>query len=108
MIATLSGKISEKTADHVVLECGGIGYEIFVTFEDFGTLNENEQTKLYIYEHLRENTHDLFGFKSRETKHLFELLLSVNGVGPRMALAILSVAGLQQVRQAIATGDTKF
>lgn len=108
MIATLQGEIAEKTKDTVILECGGIGYELYVSFEDYGALNTGEDTKIHIYEHIRENTHDLFGFRTKEAKALFELLLSVNGVGPKMALAILSVANLESVRQAIASGDTKF
>lgn len=108
MIATLEGKIVEKTTDLVVLECNGVGYGLFVTFEDFGALEAGAKTKLYVHEHIRENAHDLFGFRSPETKAIFELLLSVNGVGPKMALAILSIANLSQVKQAIANGDTKF
>lgn len=108
MIATLNGKITEKTLDTVVIECGGVGYGLFVTFEDYGALEEGSDIKLYVYEHIRENNHDLFGFKSVEVKQLFELLLSVNGVGPKMALSILSVANSAQVRRAIASGDTKF
>jgi len=108
MIATLKGKMAEKTLDMVVIECGGVGYGLFMPFEDFGALEEGQEAKLYIYEHIRENAHDLYGFRNIQSKLLFELLLSVNGVGPRMALAILSIANLQNVRQAIATGDTKF
>ena len=108
MIAVLEGKVSEKLGDTVVIDCGGVGYGVNVTFEDFGALNSGENTKLYIYEHIRENTHDLFGFRKPETKILFEQLLSVNGVGPKMALAIMSTANSSQVRQAIAGGDTKF
>ncbi len=108
MIATLFGKISEKIGDLVVLDCGGVGYGLFVTFEDFGSLNSGDSTKLFIYEHIRETSHDLFGFRNLETKFLFEQLLSVNGVGPKMALSILSIASSSHVRQAIAAGDTKF
>lgn len=108
MIATLEGKISEKIGDTVVLECGGIGYGLNVTFEDFGVLKTGDKAKLYVYEHIRENTYDLFGFRQIQTKLLFEQLLSVNGVGPKMALAILSIASVDHVRQAIASGDTKF
>ena len=108
MIATLEGEVAEKLGDLVVIACGGVGYGVFVTFEDFGALNVGEAAKLYIYEHIRENTHDLFGFRALETKRLFEQLLSVNGVGPKMALAILSTANSKQVRTAIAGGDTKF
>ena len=108
MIATLEGNISEKIGETVVLKCAGVGYGLNVTFEDFGVLKTGEPAKLYVYEHIRENTHDLFGFRRLQTKLLFEQLLSVNGVGPKMALAILSVASVDHVRQAIASGDTKF
>jgi Holliday junction DNA helicase RuvA len=90
------------------LECAGVGYGVFISFEDFGALEIGNPSKLYIYDHIRENTHDLFGFRALEAKVLFEQLLSVNGVGPKMALAILSIANLSHVRQAIASGDTKF
>jgi Holliday junction DNA helicase RuvA len=108
MIVTLEGYVTEKQGDLIVLECGGVGYGIFISFEDFGALEIGNPSKLYIYDHIRENTHDLFGFRALEAKVLFEQLLSVNGVGPKMALAILSIANLSHVRQAIASGDTKF
>lgn len=108
MIAILSGRVAEKTLDTVIIDCGGVGYGVYVTFEDFGALEEGKDAKVYIYEHIREITHDLYGFRSLDTKHLFERLLSVNGVGPKMALAILSLASASNVRQAIASGDTKF
>ncbi|HEY5549610.1 MAG TPA: Holliday junction branch migration protein RuvA [Candidatus Saccharimonadales bacterium] len=108
MISTLKGKVAEKHGQMVVLETGGVGYGLYVTFEDFGALKTEEQAKLYIYESIRENSYELFGFKNLESKNLFEQLLTVKGVGPKMALAILSVAGLGQVRQSIAAGDIKF
>jgi Holliday junction DNA helicase RuvA len=108
MIATLTGMIAEKTADIVVLDTGGVGYGIFVTSEDHGRLTSSQQAKLYIYEHIRENSHDLFGFIRPDTKKLFELLLTVNGIGPRMALNVLSIGTADEVRQAVATGDLKF
>jgi Holliday junction DNA helicase RuvA len=108
MISTLKGEITEKKNDQVVIECSGVGYGLYVTFEDFGALELDSKVKLYVYEHIRENAHDLFGFRRPETKMLFELLLSVNGVGPKMALSILSIANVSQVKQAVASGDTKF
>jgi Holliday junction DNA helicase RuvA len=108
MIVSLEGLVTSKTGDMVVIECGGVGYGIYVSFEDFGALRTEANAKLQIYEHIRENTHDLFGFRTVEAKYLFEQLLSVNGVGPKMALSILSVASLEHVRRAIAAGDTKF
>lgn len=108
MIAVLEGKVTEKLGDIVVVECGGVGYGLYVSFEAFGALKVGETAKLYIYESIRENSHELFGFRNLDSKKLFEQLLTVKGVGPKMALAILSVASLSQVRTAIAGGDTKF
>ncbi len=108
MIATLKGLITEKIGDTVVLECAGVGYGLLVSFEDFGALKAGDPAKLYVYEHIRDVSHDLFGFRNLKTKQLFEQLISVNGVGPKMALAILSIANIENVRQAIAAGDTKF
>jgi Holliday junction DNA helicase RuvA subunit len=97
MLATLKGEITEKNNDLIVIECSGVGYGLFVTFEDFGALEKGSKVKLYVYEHIRENAHDLYGFRLPETKLLFEQLLSVNGVGPKMALAILSTAGFNSI-----------
>lgn len=108
MIATLEGTVSERLQDVVVLSIGGVGYGVLVTAEDFGKLPVGKLSKLYIYEHIRESSHDLYGFCQQDTKGLFELLLSVNGIGPRMALNMLSVGTAREVKQAIASGDTKF
>lgn len=108
MIATLNGVVSEKLADTVVLDVGGVGYGLSVTAEDFGKLVVGEPAKVYIYEHIREQGYDLFGFTLRDTKALFEQLLDVNGVGPKMALNMLSIGSATEVRQAIANGEVKF
>lgn len=108
MIATLEGTVSEKLLDTVVLNIGGVGYGVLLPAEDFGKLVIGEQAKVYIYEHIREVSHDLYGFCSLDTKGLFELLLTVNGIGPRMALNMLSIGSGGEVKQAIASGDTKF
>lgn len=108
MISTLSGVLSEKFLDHVVLDVQGIGYGLFVTAEDHGMLETGKPAKVYVYEHIRENTHDLYGFMAQDTMALFELLLGVNGVGPKMALNMLSVGSPSAVRQAIASGDVKL
>lgn len=108
MIATLSGVVSEKIDDIIVIDVNGVGYGILLTAEDYGKMNVGEATKVYVYEHIRESAHDLFGFVSRETKKLFELLLSVNGVGPKGALAVLSIGSVNDLERAISSGDVKF
>ena len=108
MIATLTGKVAEKITDSVVIDVQGVGYGLLVTNEDFGLLVVGNNAKVYIHEHIRENSHDLFGFVNLDTMQLFEQLLDVNGVGPKMALSVLSVGSANEVRRAIAGGDTKF
>lgn len=108
MIATLTGVVSEKLVDTVVLDVQGVGYGICVTAEDHGRLVSGDTAKVYIYEHIREQAHDLYAFLSRDTKNLFEQLLGVNGIGPKMALNMLSIGTAQEVKQAIAGGNVKF
>jgi Holliday junction DNA helicase RuvA len=108
MIATLSGVVSEKLADIVVLDVQGVGYGVYVTAEDQSHLAAGETAKLYIYEYVREQAHDLCGFVTRDTQTLFEQLLDVNGVGPKMALNMLSIGSSTEVRTAIASADIKF
>lgn len=108
MIATLTGKVAEKLPDIVVLDVRGVGYGLLVPLRDYAHLNLNDTVKLYVYEHIREVSHDLFGFTLYDTKRLFEILLDVTGVGPKMALNILNTGSPDDVRLAIAEGNVKF
>ena len=108
MIATLEGLVSETTLGLVVLDVQGVGYGLFVTNEDLAELGSGQKAKLYIYEHIREQSHDLYGFRLLDTKHLFEQLLSVKNVGPKVALAVLDIGTGTKVREAIASGDVKL
>ena len=105
MIATLRGRLAEKLPDTLVLEVGGVGYELFTTIDDWGAAPLGSEAHFYIYEHIREDTHNLFGFSSLAARQLFVQLIGVNGVGPKVALAILSAAGEGRLHQAIASGD---
>jgi Holliday junction DNA helicase RuvA len=107
MIVTLDGVVSEKMADMVVLNVHGVGYGLQVTAEDFGRLTTGEQAKLYVHEHVREQAYDLFGFVLADTRKLFEQLLGVKNVGPKVALAVLDIGTAPAVRGAIAAGDVK-
>lgn len=108
MIATLSGNVLEHLDNFIVLNVGGIGYGLWVSLDDFNNLSVGKPAKVYVYEHIREQAYDLYGFCQVSTKKLFEQLLSVNGVGPKMALAILSIGSISDVRKAIAGGQTKI
>jgi Holliday junction DNA helicase RuvA len=100
--------VSEKLEDVVVLDVNGLGYGLYVATEDYGRLKTGDNARLYVYEHVREQAYDLFGFLNRDTKSLFEQLLGVNGVGPKMALSMLSIGSAAEMRRAIAAGDVKF
>ena len=108
MIATLTGEVSEKLADMVVLDVQGVGYGLRVTAEDFGLLSTGTKAKLYVYEYVREQAYDLYGFAKRDTKGLFEQLLGVKNVGPKVAIAVLDIGTAAAVRGAIAAGDVKL
>jgi Holliday junction DNA helicase RuvA len=104
MIATLSGHISERLPDVIILEVSGVGYEVFTTVEEGQSLAAGTEIRLYIYDHIREDIHNLYGFKTLATKQLFVQLLGVSGVGPKLAMQILS-SGESRLRQAIAAGN---
>lgn len=108
MIAMLSGRVAEKLGELVVLDVAGVGYGLHVTAEDFGRLDIGQATKVYVHEHIREQAYDLFGFCVLDTKNLFEQLLNVKNVGPKVALAVLDIGTAPAVRGAIAAGDVKL
>jgi Holliday junction DNA helicase RuvA len=108
MIAHVSGEVVEKFDSSLIVDVGGLGYEVLVANGDHDAVALHDRVKLYIHDHLRENAHDLFGFTSLAAKKLFELLISVSGVGPRMALSILSLGAVEQVSSSIASGDVVY
>ena len=107
MINYLDGEIASKDIDHVIVDIAGVGYGVRVSASDYDNLKIGERNKLYIYEHIREDAHDLFGFINIGTLNLFNQLLSVKNVGPKVALAILSIGSESTIREAIAGGDVK-
>lgn len=108
MIAHLRGQVTEKIGTAVVLDVSGVGYEVTVSAQDIELLGLDEEVKVYTYHHVREQAEELFGFSSLEAKKLFELLISVQGIGPKAAMAILSLAPAMVVRNAIASSDSTF
>ena len=108
MIAHIEGKVVEKFAGAVIIDVGGVGYEVMVSAQDFESVNLEEKRKFFTYHQVRENAEELYGFSSLAGKKIFELLISVQGVGPKAGMAILSLAEAEEVRNAIANGDAGF
>ena len=107
MIYYVSGPVTVLEPGLAVVECGGVGYGCRVTTYTASQLKLNQTTRLYITESIREDAFDLMGFISKEEQHCYNLLTSVNGVGPKAALSILS-AGPQNFTLAVMTGDEKL
>lgn len=108
MIAHVSGEVVEKTLSSLIIDVGGLGYEVQVAAGDFEAARLGARVKLYTYDQLRETSHELFGFSNLAAKRLFELLISVSGVGAKMALAVLSLGDVQAISNAIGQGDSAF
>ena len=108
MIYYISGPVTVLEPGLAVIDCGGVGYGCRVTAYTAGQLKLNQNARLYISESIREDAYDLFGFISREEQRCYELLTSVNGVGPKAAMAILSSGGPQNFTLAVMTGNEKM
>lgn len=108
MIAHLDGQITEKLPGSVIIDVHGIGYEVIISAPDSEVVNLGDQKKFYTYHAIRDNGEDLYGFSSLAAKKLFEMLISVNGIGPKAAIAILSLGTPEEVRNAIANTDSGF
>ncbi len=108
MIAHLIGTITEKTDNSVIVDVHGVGYEVTLPNPDAEQLHLNDQVKIYTYHAVRENAEELYGFSTLAAKRLFELLLSVNSIGPKAAISILSLGAPEEVRNAIANTDSAF
>lgn len=107
MIATLEGIISEKIGQQAVVLIGGVGYGVLTTLNNLDRVTTGEKVKFYIHENIKEEAHDLFGFLLLDDKKLFEQLLSVKNVGPKVAMSVLDIGSANDVRAAIASGDVK-
>lgn len=108
MIAHVSGVVAEKFNSSLIVDVHGVGYEVAVAALDYDSALLNEPIKLFTHHHIREQSQELFGFSSLAAKKLFELLITVQGVGPKAALAILSLGESETVRNAIANSDVSF
>ena len=107
MLYYVSGPVTVLEPGLAVIDCGGVGYGCRVTAYTAAQLKLNQTAKLFITESIREDAFDLYGFSSREEQRCYEMLTTVNGVGPKAAIAILS-AGPQNFTLAVMTGDEKL
>ena len=106
MIGLLRGRLLDKRPNQVILDVGGVGYLVAIPLSTFATLGElHAEVTLLIHTHVREDALALYGFLSAREKHLFELLLGASGVGPTLALKILSGMNVEELIPAIRTGD---
>lgn len=108
MIAHIFGIVAEKFGGAVIVDVAGVGYEINVAAGDYDAVTLEQPVKFYTYHHIREQSQELFGFSSLAGKKLFEMLITVQGVGPKAALAILSLDDAENVRNAIANADSTY
>lgn len=106
MIAWLSGRLRHKSTDHLIIDVAGVGYQVSVPLSTYnGISDDGEDVSLHIYTHLREDSLSLFGFLTEAEKNMFMLLLGVSGIGPKLALAILSSLSVQELSRAIMASD---
>ena len=108
MLYYVCGEVTVLEPGLAVIDCGGVGYGCHVTGYTAAQLKLNQKAKLFITESIREDAHDLYGFISKEEQRCYELLTSVNGVGPKAAIAILSSGGPQNFTLAVMSGDEKL
>lgn len=108
MIGYLRGRIVRKTPEGLVLDVGGVGYVLAVSLSTYADLpGEGRDVELFVHTHVREDAISLFGFFTEDEKRVFSRLIAVAGVGPKVALAVLSGARPEQLRSAVAQGDSK-
>lgn len=108
MINFLKGIIEHKTDSYIVIDVNDVGYLVFMRSGIINELEEGAEIKVYTHQHIRENILDLYGFSKREELNIFELLLTVSGIGPKSALSILSKAGIGDIRKAVLSQDELF
>ncbi len=105
MIAHIQGKLVEKTPTSVVIDCGGVGYDINISLHTFSLLPATDNIKLFTHVQIKEDAHTLFGFVEKSEREIFKMLLSVSGIGASIARTMLSSIAPREIIQAIATAD---
>lgn len=107
MFHHIEGTISEIGQNLAVVDCGGVGFELNVTVNTLSRLSVGERARLFVFDYVKEDCFDLFGFATKSEKRCFEMLLTVSGVGPKAALSILSAVTPETLALAVMSGDEK-
>ncbi|MDT8419995.1 MAG: Holliday junction branch migration protein RuvA [Desulfuromonadales bacterium] len=105
MIAMLTGQIAYRSTDHIILDVGGVGYRLQIPLSTFYALPETGQVQLKVHTHVKEDAIQLFGFFTEAEKNFFAMLISVSGVGPKLATTVLSHIPTDELGQALVDGD---
>ncbi len=107
MIAHLNGRLIEKNPTNLIIECGGVGYFVKISLNTFSAIGTSESVKVLTQQIIREDAHLLFGFATSEERDVFNLLLSVSGIGPNTAILMLSSMSPNEIANAIQTEDVR-
>lgn len=108
MIAYVKGRLIEKYPTHLVVDVGGIGYHLLISLNTYSAIGEEESVKLHTQLIVREDAHLLYGFSSEAEKRLFQLLISVSGVGAATALMVLSAGDVSEIQEALLSGNVAW
>lgn len=106
MVSFLKGKILNKGQNYIIAEVNNVGYKIFVNSGMLADFNIGADAEIYTHQYVREDALDLYGFRSLEELEFFELLISISGIGPKSALGVLAIAGVADIKDSIARGDS--
>ncbi len=105
MIAHLQGKLVEKSPTQLVVDCGGVGYDVHISLHTYSLLPNSDFIKIFTYLQIKEDSHTIFGFVEKSEREIFKLLISVSGIGANIARTMLSSLDPKQITNAIASGD---
>lgn len=108
MISYLKGKIKNKGQGFVILDVRDVGYKIFVDLTKYVELDIAQEVEFYTHHHIKEDASDLYGFKAMEELEMFQLLLSISGIGPKSALGVIAIASVSDLKDSIARGDSSL
>ncbi|MCF7820757.1 MAG: Holliday junction branch migration protein RuvA [Candidatus Pacebacteria bacterium] len=108
MLALIKGQVILKRPNYLILENQGLGYKIFIAPEVLAELNKGDEASFFVYHNIKEDAEDLYGFNSFEDLEMFEMLISVSGIGPKSGLSLMSLTGTEHLKSSIISGDVSL